>query len=100
MRYEFHPDALAEYRDAALFYAGCRTGLELRFIECVESAIKRILKSPSAWKILEEDVRHCSTPVFPYSGLYTIESDYILIIAVAHRRRKPGYWKYRYINHN
>jgi len=39
MKYEFHPDALAEYRDAALFYAERRKGLKLRFIVCVETAI-------------------------------------------------------------
>ena len=97
MRYEFHPDALAEYRDAAMYYAERRKGLELRFIECVESAIQRILQSPSACKILEEDVRYCTTPVFPYSVLFTIEPEYILIIGIAHHRRKPRYWKYRYI---
>ncbi len=32
MRYEFHPDALAEYEEAARHYAGCQEDLELRFI--------------------------------------------------------------------
>jgi len=38
MRYEFHPDALAEYEEAAQYYAGCREGLEFRFIAAVEHA--------------------------------------------------------------
>ena len=97
MRYEFHPDALDEYQEAALYYADCRRGLELRFVECVESAIQRILNAPYAWGILEDDVRRCLTPVFPYSVIYSIEPDYILMLAVTHCRRKPGYWKYRNI---
>lgn len=40
MRYEFHPEALDEFEDAARFYAGCQPGLELRFIACVESAFQ------------------------------------------------------------
>jgi toxin ParE1/3/4 len=36
MRFEFHPDALAEYKEAASFYAGCQAGLEQRFITAVE----------------------------------------------------------------
>jgi toxin ParE1/3/4 len=32
---------------------------------------------------------------FPYGILYTIEPDYILILAVMHCSRKPGYWKSR-----
>jgi hypothetical protein len=34
-------------------------------------------------------------PVFPYAVLYTIESDYVLIIAVMHCHRKPDYWHSR-----
>ncbi|HBA65659.1 MAG TPA: hypothetical protein DCZ48_05675 [Methylococcaceae bacterium] len=40
MRYEFHPDALAEYEEATQYYAGCREGLEFRFIAAVEHAKK------------------------------------------------------------
>jgi len=32
MRCEFHPDALAEYKKAARYYAGCQEGLDLRFM--------------------------------------------------------------------
>jgi hypothetical protein len=38
MRFEFHPEALEEYEEAARYYARCQAGLELRFIDCVESA--------------------------------------------------------------
>lgn len=95
MRHEFHPEALDEYEDAARYYAGRQEGLELRFISCVESAIRRISDAPLQWRCFEEDVRRCLTHVFPYGILYTIESDYILIIAVMHCSRKPGYWRHR-----
>ena len=39
--------------------------------------------------------RRASTRVFPNGILYTIESDYVLIVAVAHRSRAPGYWQHR-----
>jgi len=35
------------------------------------------------------------TPRFPYSMTYSIENDFILIIAVAHQNRNPDYWKDR-----
>ena len=95
MRYEFHPEALAEYHEAARYYAGCQPGLELRFINAVEHAIGQIRKAPQQWLILEEDVRRCLTRVFPYAALYSIEPDYLLIIAVMHCHREPGYWRHR-----
>jgi toxin ParE1/3/4 len=73
MRYEFHPDALAEYEEAARYYAGCQEGLELRFIAAVEHTVQQILEAPERWRILEEDIRRCLTHVFPYAVLYTIE---------------------------
>jgi plasmid stabilization system protein ParE len=95
VRIEFHPEALAEFEDAARYYANCRDGLELRFIACVEFALSHIQKTPGRWRIFEDDVRRCLTRVFPYAVLYTIEPDYILIIAVMHCHREPGYWRHR-----
>jgi toxin ParE1/3/4 len=95
MRLEFHPEALAEYEDAARYYSECQPGLETRFINAIEYAIQQILDAPQAWRILEEDVRWHLTRVFPYAVLYTIERDYVLIIALMHCHRKPGYWRER-----
>ena len=95
MRYEFHPEALAEYDEAACYYKQQHAGLELRFIEAVEEAIRSITADPRRWRLVDEDVRRCLTHVFPFGILYTIESDYVLIVAVAHCSREPGYWKSR-----
>ena len=46
MRLEFHPEALAEYQEAARYYANCQEGLELRFMDCVESAIRKVVATP------------------------------------------------------
>lgn len=95
MNFEFHPEALEEYKDAARYYEGCQSGLGRRFISSVEQAIHHIVEKPEQWKILEQDVRRYLTRVFPYAVLYSIEPDYILIIAVMHCHREPGYWKKR-----
>ena len=46
MKLEFHPEALAEFEDAAKYYATCRDNLELRFIAAIEAIFKRILEYP------------------------------------------------------
>lgn len=95
MRYEFQPLALAEYEDAARYYAGCQPGLEQRFMSAVERAIELIVEAPGRWPIFENNVRRCLTRVFPYVILYTVESDHIVILAVMHSHREPGYWRDR-----
>ena len=95
MRYEFHPEALEEYDEAGHYYAKQQPGLDLRFIVCIEEAIELILEDPQRWRPFDEDVRRCLTRVFPYGILYTIEPDYVLIVAVMHCSREPGYWRHR-----
>ena len=95
MSYRFHPEALEEYQQATLYYAERDPALALRFVEAVEDAIRRILEAPQRWRILDDDVRRCLTHVFPYGVLYTLEPDFILIVAVMHGSREPGYWRQR-----
>ena len=96
MRLEFHPEALQKFEDAAHYYADRQEGLDLRFLAAIDAAIRQITAAPERWRIFEEDVRRYVTRVFPYAILYTIEPEgYILIIAVMHCRREPGYWKHR-----
>jgi toxin ParE1/3/4 len=95
MRCEFHPEALGEFQAAALFYLERQPGLEQRFIDCVENAVARIIAHPEQHPSFEGDIRRCLTRVFPYGVLFTIEPDYLLLVAVMHCSREPGYWRNR-----
>ncbi len=95
MRFDFHPEALAEYQHAAQYYAACQDDLDLRFINSIEYAIRRIVSHPEQHREIEADVRRCLTKVFPYAVLFTLEKDSILIVAVMHCHREPGYWRNR-----
>lgn len=95
MNYEFHPEALIEFQQAAHYYEDRQTGLGERFTSCIENGIQKICEEPQRWRILREDVRRYLVHVFPYAILYSIESGYILIIAVMHCSREPGYWSHR-----
>ncbi|MEH2159505.1 MAG: hypothetical protein V7K38_00285 [Nostoc sp.] len=44
---------------------------------------------------MRKTFNRCLTRKFPYGILYTIQEDYILILAVMHCSREPGYWKER-----
>jgi toxin ParE1/3/4 len=95
MQYVFHPEALTEYAEAVQYYSQQRTEVAQAFIDAVENAVYRIREAPTRWRVIDEDVRRCLTQKFPYGILYTIEPDYILILAVMHCSREPGYWKNR-----
>lgn len=95
MRVEFHPEALAEFRAAAEYYEQQQTGLGERFANAVEMAVAHVVAAPTSWRVIEDDIRRCLTKVFPYAVLYSIELDHVLVVAVMHCRREPGYWRNR-----
>ena len=95
MKYKFHPDALEEYREAAIWYANRERELANQFVANIEDAIHKVVETPTRWRVIEEDIRRCLTRLFPYAILYTIEDNYILIVAVMHCSREPGYWRER-----
>jgi len=95
MRFEFHPEARLEFLDAVSYYETHQSGLGERFIQSVEAAIAGINQNPEGWAVIEQDVRRKLTRVFPYALLYTIEPENILIVAVMHCHKEPGYWRSR-----
>lgn len=95
MKYAFHPDARLEFREAAMFYESRRTGLGATFRREIEATIERILSAPDQFRVIEQDIQRCLAHIFPYAVIYTVERDYVLILAVAHASRRPGYWQER-----
>lgn len=84
-----------EYAEAVQYYTKQRAEVVQAFINAIEDAVYRIRESPTRYLAVDEDVRRCMTRRFPYGVLYTIEQDYILILAIMHYSREPGYWKSR-----
>jgi len=95
MSFRFHPDAEAELFEAIQYYEDVRPGLGQEFAVEVYSAVQRALAYPCAWMVLEGEVRRALVRRFPYGVLYSEESDEILVVAVMHLHRAPGYWKER-----
>ena len=95
MRHEFHPEALLEFEEAVQFYKERGRTLGQRFAKGIRTAIAKVVATPDRWRVLEQDVHICRARVFPYAVLYTIEPDSILIVAIAHGKRRPSYWRHR-----
>lgn len=95
MPIDFFPDADQEMLEAARYYQSLASGLGDDYLDEVERAVHSIATSPQTWPILESDFRRRLVKRFPFGVIYRIEPDKILIIAVAHLRKKPGYWENR-----
>lgn len=93
--YSFHPDADAELEEAAVFYETRMTGLGKSFAAEVERTISLVRQFPEAGAPDGPGRRRVVVARFPYSVVYRQVRDAIVIIAVVHQRRRPGYWRRR-----
>jgi len=99
MNFEFLLEADEEFREAARYYESEAPGVGLAFITEVHRVISVIISHPRAAKKVRGTIRSKVLFHFPYSLFYSIESDLILIVAVAHQKKRPTYWRNR-LKHN
>lgn len=97
MTFSFHPAARAEYLEAIAYYEGQSPGLGADFAGAFEAALSFVRAHPEAApRVHPSGVRRKSFPApFLYSLLYSVEPSGLLIVAVAHHRKRPEYWRSR-----
>lgn len=93
--YDFLEPAQIELEEEVNYYNEQRAGLGYEFAMEVANTINRILRYPEARAKLSQKTRRCRTKRFPYGVIYQVRDDRILIVAVAHLKRKPFYWANR-----
>jgi hypothetical protein len=95
MSLRFLKEAVDEFAEAVKYYNSERPGLGFELASEIRKALKRIKKFRNAWPVVSSGVRRCLVGRFPFAILFSIESATIVIIAIMHMKRKPGYWKKR-----
>ena len=84
-----------ELEEAIHFYEHQLPGLGFRFFQEAKASIDRIRSMPEAWPEVGERTRRCLLKGFPYALLYVVETDEILVTAVAHLHRDPDHYRGR-----
>ena len=91
----FHPAAREELRYAVEFYESRAEGLGSDLQEEVEAAVRRIAELPFAGSPREISVRRKVLRRFPFTLVYQVREQSVVIVAVMHQRQRPGYWRER-----
>lgn len=92
----FHRLAAKEYVAARRWYERRQSDLDQRFTGAVDAALRRIAESPDSWTLYGGHYHWFKVKCFPYVIYYHIlDPARVLVLAVAHGRRRPGYWKKR-----
>lgn len=91
----FHPEAQAEYQEPLVWYQARSHQAADRFEAETDRVLGLVADNPALFPRYDEDHRLAMLRRFPYSVVYQAQPDGIYVVAVAHARRKPGYWQGR-----
>jgi plasmid stabilization system protein ParE len=95
MAVEFHPAAEQELDAAAAVYEALQESLGQGLLDEVEAACVLISEYPAIGRRVDQFHRNVPLRRFPFMLFYRVDGALIRIIAVAHKRKRPGYWRLR-----
>ena len=96
MNYRFLRAARAEHLDEVVFYESRLPGLGAEYLAEFEAVMARICANPDSFRSVgKPDIRKAGFKRFPFNVIYRVEPAQIVILAIAHLRRRPAYWARR-----
>ena len=91
----YHGAAEQEFLEAVHRAEMERAGRGLRLDAVTSKAEKQLAMFPESGPEFERGTRRLVLASFPYSLIYLIQADRCYIVAFAHAKRAPGYWRER-----
>jgi len=83
--------ALKELEDARVYYNLEKEGLGEEFKAYVHNEVDIVFTSPYLYPVIIEPVHRKVLNTFPYNIFYRIDNKAIVILSIAHQRKKPTY---------
>lgn len=94
-RVRYFPEATRELEDAFEWYAERSLKAAEAFVDEIDRALAVILAAPEVWPSFEAGTRRYLLQRFPYSVVYRMIETGIVVVALPHHKRRPGYWHRR-----
>ena len=91
--------ASAELAEAIRWYEAQRPGLGAELLDAVSRTLDLIEQHPDSGSPVQEVARYrlrrMTVGRFPYHVIYEVRAEEVAVVAIAHARRRPGYWRDR-----
>jgi hypothetical protein len=91
----FHPEAADEYANSYAWYWAKVTHVAENFEREVKRSLRLMATYPMRWPVYRGPYRRIMVRRFPFSLVYGSYEGRLVVIAVAHGSRRPGYWRDR-----
>lgn len=97
MRTRFTEAASADLREARMYYGKRHREARIGFNREMRKAVALLREHPEAGKPAGRTAReYVIDNVFPYSVIYYVENDEVVIAALFHHSRDPEFWHTRF----
>lgn len=93
--YRFLSVAEQDLVESMEFYESRQLGLAIRFHDELFRIILLLRNSPKIGTMIDANFRSFSLDKFPFSIVYRLEEDTLIVVAIAHHSRHPEYWRDR-----
>jgi plasmid stabilization system protein ParE len=92
---DYLPGARRDFDESFDWYAERSKQAALRFVNAVDAALTVIAANPQRFAEIDNVHRECTVRRFPFRIIYRVVENRIIIVAIAHAKRRPGFWKQR-----
>jgi plasmid stabilization system protein ParE len=92
---DVHPEAVAEAQAAAQWYRERSALVAEAFLAELDGAVEKIAQNPEMYPKYVQGTRRYFLQRFPFYLVYREVAGKLEVVAIAHGRRRPGYWKKR-----
>ena len=92
---DYLPGSRRDFDESFDWYAARSVQTAARFASAVDISLSAITVDPKRFAAIDESHRECPVGRFPFRIVYRVTADRIVVVAIAHAKRRPGYWKCR-----
>jgi toxin ParE1/3/4 len=96
VNYRLHPEAALEHEEQVTYYEERRRGLGQRYHAAMLRAVGKACRAPHRFRVVgAPDLRRVSLQGFPLAVIFREVAGIVQVLAIAHHRREPNYWRKR-----
>ena len=92
---EFHDGAKVDYQESLDYYKARSEAAAFGFVAAIDDTIERIVSGKVPCSSIDARIRYLRVKKYPFRVVFVERPESIVVIAVAHFRRAPGYWRHR-----
>lgn len=92
---DYLPAARRDFDESFDWYAERSAAAAVHFVNAVDAALSVIAAHPERFAVVDAVHRECPVKRFPFRIVYRVAADRVIVVAIAHAKRRPGYWSSR-----